>query len=84
MFTYLSAFRAQELCESRGGRPGLLSLISLTMVSVDEKRLKRKRIGLLTPNSCVQSVCPSTVASGMVSDEPNRVSLITGWLGFIA
>ena len=25
----LSLFRAQELCESRGGRPGLLSLISL-------------------------------------------------------
>ena len=28
--------RAQELCESRGGRPGLPSLISL-MVSVDVK-----------------------------------------------
>ena len=27
-------FRAQELCESRGGRPGLQSLMSL-MVSVD-------------------------------------------------
>ena len=30
-------FRAQELCESRGGRPGLPSLISL-MVSVDVKQ----------------------------------------------
>ena len=29
--------RAQELCESRGGRPGLQSLISL-MVSVDVKQ----------------------------------------------
>ena len=29
--------RAQELCESRGGRPGLPSLISL-MVSVDVKQ----------------------------------------------
>ena len=31
------AFRAQEPCESRGGRPGLPSLISL-MVSVDVKQ----------------------------------------------
>ena len=33
----LQQSRAQELCESRGGRPGLQSLISL-MVSVDVKQ----------------------------------------------
>ena len=32
-----SNFRAQEVCESRGGRPGLPSLISPT-VSVDVKQ----------------------------------------------
>ena len=32
-----SLLRAQKLCESRGGRPGLPSLISLT-VSVDVKQ----------------------------------------------
>ena len=37
MFTYLSRLKGQELCESRGGRPGLPSLISLT-VSVDVKQ----------------------------------------------
>ena len=31
------AFRAQEVCESRGGRPGLSVLMSLT-VSVDVKQ----------------------------------------------
>ena len=30
-------FRVQELCENRGGRPGLAALISLT-VSVDVKQ----------------------------------------------
>ena len=29
MFTYTHSLRAQELCESRGGRPRLPSLISL-------------------------------------------------------
>ena len=29
LLTYRPYFRAQELCESRGGRPGLPSLISL-------------------------------------------------------
>ena len=32
-----SKYRVQELCESRGGRPGLSVLISLT-VSVDVKQ----------------------------------------------
>ena len=30
--------RTQELCESRGGRPGLPSLVVLNMVSVDVKQ----------------------------------------------
>ena len=37
IFISLRGLRAQELCESRGGRPGLPSLISL-MVSVDVKQ----------------------------------------------
>ena len=34
---YIKTLRAQELCESRGGRPGLPVLMSL-MVSVDVKQ----------------------------------------------
>ena len=34
---YRIYFRVQELCESRGGRPGLSALMSLT-VSVDVKQ----------------------------------------------
>ena len=37
VFSFLSSFRIQELCESRGGRPGLSVLMSLT-VSVDVKQ----------------------------------------------
>ena len=36
----LTAVRAQELCEIRGGRPGL---IVLNIVSVDVKKLLRKK-----------------------------------------
>ena len=38
-----SIYRSQELCKSRGGRPGLPSLISL-MVSVDVKQHFDQRI----------------------------------------
>ena len=37
LFPFLGRFRVQELCESRGGRPGLSVLTSLT-VSVDVKQ----------------------------------------------
>ena len=36
----LPAVRVQELCESRGGRPGLPVLMNLTMVSVDVNRVQ--------------------------------------------
>ena len=38
------ANRVQELCESRGGRPGLPVLISL-MVSVDVKKNRAQELG---------------------------------------
>ena len=40
----------QELCESRGGRPGLPSLISL-MVSVDTQKMK---LALSELRNCVK------------------------------
>ena len=49
----LSVIRAQELCESRAGRPGLPSLISL-MVSVDVKQHPRTEL-----RSCVKVEGPS-------------------------
>ena len=42
--TNVIVFRAGELCESRGGRPGLSSLISLS-VSVDVKHHERRSFG---------------------------------------
>ena len=36
-------FRAQELCESRGGRPGL-PVLNTPMVSVDVKQHLKKKI----------------------------------------
>ena len=36
-FTHVESHRVQELCENRGGRPGLSVLMSLT-VSVDVKQ----------------------------------------------
>ena len=38
MLLYVHRGRVQELCESRGGRPGLSVLMNLT-VSVDVKQL---------------------------------------------
>ena len=49
---WAGSVRAQELCESRGGRPGLPSLISL-MVSVDVKH----HVYLLTAAS-LSPQCP--------------------------
>ena len=47
-----SIFRDQELCESRGGRPGLQSLTSL-MVSVGEKQHRT-----VTHEHALVTVCP--------------------------
>ena len=48
--------RAQELCGSRGGRPGLPSLIS-PMVSVDVKQHSTQRSERIVPNKpCVAFV----------------------------
>ena len=42
-FFFNRRLRAQELCESRGGRPGLSVLTSL-IVSVDVKKKKKKKL----------------------------------------
>ena len=48
LFTYVeSHFIVQELCESRGGRPGLSVLTSL-LVSVDVKKLLNRASALVT------------------------------------
>ena len=45
MFIYFAAIRAEELCESREGRPRLPSLISF-IFSVDVKHRVVSRFGL--------------------------------------
>ena len=65
---YADGFRVQELCESRGGRPGLFVLMSLTVVSVDvkyhvhltflpgrEMRLQFRRVSAVRIISCTRA-----------------------------
>ena len=50
---YREKIIVQELCESRGGRPGLPSLIVL-MVSVDVKQHRKKNLKKIELGNCLK------------------------------
>ena len=54
MYTYTVTVRVQELCESRGGRPGFSVLTSLTLLSACIKGLQH-----VTGIRIVQELCES-------------------------